>query len=56
MKTMLSKFLKLNVSAEERIATLESELQAISASQAVIEFRMDGTIITANENFLNVMG
>ena len=29
---------------------------AISRSQAVIEFRLDGTIITANENFLKAMG
>ena len=29
---------------------------AISRSQAVIEFEMDGTIITANQNFLDVMG
>ncbi|ABE60981.1 putative PAS/PAC sensor protein [Nitrobacter hamburgensis X14] len=29
---------------------------AISKSQAVIEFRLDGTVITANENFLNILG
>ena len=29
---------------------------AISKSQAVIEFNMDGTIITANDNFLNALG
>ncbi len=29
---------------------------AINRSQAVIEFRMDGTIITANQNFLDAMG
>jgi methyl-accepting chemotaxis protein len=32
------------------------QLAAISKSQAVIEFQMDGTVITANENFLNAMG
>lgn len=31
-------------------------LNAISASQAMIEFEPDGTIITANKNFLNAMG
>ena len=31
-------------------------LSAISKAQAVIEFNMDGTIITANENFLATMG
>ena len=34
----------------------KAELAAISTSQARIEFEMDGTIITANENFLKVMG
>ena len=29
---------------------------AISKSQAVIEFDMDGTIITANKNFLDTLG
>jgi methyl-accepting chemotaxis protein len=29
---------------------------AISKSQAVIEFNMDGTIVTANQNFLDTMG
>lgn len=31
-------------------------LAAISKSQAVIEFEMDGTIITANDNFLKTVG
>ncbi|MCH2038125.1 MAG: PAS domain-containing protein, partial [Rickettsiales bacterium] len=31
-------------------------IDAISRSQAVIEFALDGTILTANENFLNTMG
>ncbi len=31
-------------------------LAALNRSHAVIEFKMDGTIITANENFLAVMG
>jgi methyl-accepting chemotaxis protein len=37
-------------------ADLLGKVEAISRSQAVIEFNLDGTIITANENFLNVMG
>lgn len=43
---------------EQKTKTLdiEGQLAAINKSQAVIEFNMDGTIITANENFLNVMG
>jgi methyl-accepting chemotaxis protein len=35
---------------------LEATLAAVSKSQAMIEFGMDGTIITANDNFLKVMG
>jgi len=35
---------------------LEAADAAINRSQAVIEFNMDGTIITANENFLKAMG
>ena len=31
-------------------------LAAINRSQAVVEFEMDGTIITANDNFLRPLG
>ena len=34
----------------------ESKLDAISRSQAVIEFEPDGTILTANENFCATVG
>jgi methyl-accepting chemotaxis protein len=37
-------------------ADCEGQIAAICKSQAVIEFNMDGTIIKANDNFLNVMG
>ena len=33
-----------------------AQLAALHKSQAVIEFELDGTIITANENFLRAMG
>ncbi len=39
-----------------RNADFEGQLAAISKSQAVIAFNMDGTIITANDNFLNTIG
>ncbi|MBB4105635.1 methyl-accepting chemotaxis protein [Allorhizobium borbori] len=32
------------------------KLEALSRSQAIIEFKPDGTIIDANENFLSVLG
>jgi methyl-accepting chemotaxis protein len=34
----------------------QAKVDAIMRSQAVIEFNLDGTIITANENFLRAMG
>ena len=37
-------------------ADLSGQLAAISKSQAVIEFNMDGTIIRANENFCAALG
>ena len=37
-------------------ADYEGQIEAIRKSQGVIEFEMDGTIITANDNFLAMMG
>ena len=37
-------------------AELQGIVDAISKAQAVIEFELDGTIITANENFLKALG
>ena len=37
-------------------ADFASQIAAIGRSQAVIEFNMDGTIIQANDNFLNTVG
>ncbi len=37
-------------------ADYECQLAAIGKSNAVIEFNMDGTIITANDNFLTALG
>jgi len=42
--------------ARQRTRDLEAQLAAIGRSQAMIEFALDGTIITANENFLGTMG
>jgi methyl-accepting chemotaxis protein len=38
------------------LANFEGQLAAIGKAQAVIEFGLDGKILTANQNFLNVMG
>ena len=37
-------------------AEFEGKIQAIDRAQAVIEFDLDGTVITANENFLSIFG
>jgi methyl-accepting chemotaxis protein len=40
----------------EQAAEFEAIVGAIQRSQAVIEFKLDGTIIKANDNFLKTMG
>ena len=42
--------------AKVRSADYEGQIKAIHKSQAVIEFNLDGTIITANENFTKTVG
>ena len=37
-------------------ANFSGQIAAISKSQAVIEFQMDGTILTANDHFLKALG
>ena len=41
---------------EERNLDYTKQIEAISEAQAVIEFKMDGTIVTANSNFLKTVG
>lgn len=41
---------------KRRCANFEAQIDAIHQSQAVIEFDLDGTIVTANRNFLDAMG
>ena len=50
------KFASDITSQKLKAADTAGQIDAIAKSQAVIEFKMDGTIITANENFLNTMG
>ncbi len=54
-KGLFRLFKKSNSNGHSNLETL-AKLEAINKSQAVIEFNMDGTIITANENFLNAVG
>ena len=37
-------------------ADFEGQLRAISKAQAVIEFSLDGKVLTANDNFLRALG
>lgn len=43
---------------KEKLEAVEvaGQIRAISKSQAVIEFDLDGTVISANDNFLNTLG
>jgi methyl-accepting chemotaxis protein len=44
--------------AAQRLLNLDyaGQIAAVNKSQAVIEFQMDGTVITANDNFLKALG
>jgi methyl-accepting chemotaxis protein len=42
--------------AKSVYADLVGKVDAIGRSQAVIEFELDGTVITANDNFLSLLG
>ncbi len=41
---------------EEKNRDYSNQIEAINAAQAVISFEPDGTIVTANENFLTAVG
>ncbi|MBL8994762.1 MAG: chemotaxis protein, partial [Spirochaetia bacterium] len=43
-------------STNKEIEELRAQVVAINRSQGTIEFEMDGTVITANDNFLKVLG
>jgi methyl-accepting chemotaxis protein len=50
---------KIATDVTERVlrdATFAGQVEAIGKSMAVIEFDLDGTILTANRNFLDAMG
>lgn len=51
----------IHSNSRKRLSTLEmadlrGKIEAIWKSQAVIEFELNGTILTANDNFLNALG
>ncbi|QRE78055.1 PAS domain S-box protein [Methylobacterium aquaticum] len=41
---------------KRRTADFEGKMTALDRSQGIIEFELDGTVITANENFLALVG
>ncbi len=43
-------------SPQNKLSELQAMMDALDKSQAIIQFTPDGTILTANENFLNAMG
>ncbi|CAO3436647.1 PAS domain S-box protein [Azospirillum endophyticum] len=47
----------MDVTEQRRCNTdYRAQIEALNRSQAVIQFRTDGTILDANENFLNALG
>lgn len=55
----VTKVIKIAKNVSEKQQQLNSQhaiFSALEKSLAVIEFTLDGTILTANDNFLNVMG
>ena len=57
----LAIYLIRNITAaanREKLASAEfaSQIAAIGKSQGMIEFNMDGTVVTANDNLLNILG
>jgi methyl-accepting chemotaxis protein len=48
--------LSLRFAANGSAKNALAQAAAISRSQAVIEFKLDGTIVTANKNFLDALG
>jgi len=53
--TRVVKFATDITEAKNKAMDAQGQMEAIGRSQAVIEFRLDGTIITANANFLDAI-
>lgn len=49
-------FYRLQNQSDRASADLNGQLSAIDASQATIEFKLDGTVVAANANFLKTLG
>jgi methyl-accepting chemotaxis protein len=53
---LLNNLAQMQDQLRKLIAENQSQLNAINKAQAVIEFELDGTIISANENFQRISG
>lgn len=51
-----ARILDASVSQVDELGQLKEEVKALHRIQAVIEFNLDGSILTANENFLKTVG
>ncbi len=47
---------RITKSTLAELTSLRGQVEAISKSQGVIEFNLDGTVLYANQNFLNIIG
>jgi methyl-accepting chemotaxis protein len=56
MEVAMQLFSRSRRSDRSRLDEALATLDAVSRSQAVIEFKPDGTILTANQNFLSALG
>ena len=54
--TMFGGRKKAEAAAAQHVLELEAQIAAMDRSQAVIEFKLDGTILKANANFLGALG
>ena len=54
-KAKVVKAATVSIDAKE-LEALRGQMQAINRSQAIAEFELDGTLISANENYLGMMG
>lgn len=53
---LFSGIAKAKLATAQHLRELEAQIAAMDRSQAVIEFKLDGTILHANANFLNALG
>jgi methyl-accepting chemotaxis protein len=55
-EALIWEFAEMIFNKSKLVAEMSAKLDALNKSQATIEFNMDGTVITANNNFLGALG